>query len=327
MQMTIIAVERCMPSVVFGLLDIFSLALNWWNYFDGKGKPPDFQVEIATPDGKPVRTFNRIAIQADLAMREAARTNLIFIPALIPPFEDVLERSGDVVAWLREHHARGTMLVSICTGAFLLAEAGILNGKMATTHWKAASLFRQRYPEVTLKPQRMIVDEKNVMTSGGVSAFMDVSVYLIEKYTTPELGAICAKMMVVDPDRISQAPYMIFDYQKSHKDQEILRAQKWMETHFRAAISIDGIAQRVGLGTRTFKRRFKQATGDTPLAYLQRLRIEEAKRHLETGKKSVDEITCRIGYEDSSSFIRLFKKNTGLSPGAYRNKFSKLAFS
>lgn len=327
MKMTIIAVERCMPSVIFGLLDMFLLSLNWWNYFDGIGEPPDFNVEIVTADGNPIQTFNHIVIRADRAMREVERTDLIFVPALVPPFENILEQSHDVVDWLQKHHAHGTLLVSVCTGAFLLAEAGILNGKMATTHWKAASSFRKRYPEVTLKPQRLIVDERDVITSGGVSAYMDLAIYLLEKFTTPELGAVCAKMMVVDPDRVSQAPYMIFDYQKKHQDQEILRSQEWMEIHFREAIPIDQIAQRVGLGTRTFKRRFKQATGDTPLAYLQRLRVEEAKRYLETSRKSVDEIKFKIGYEDSSSFIRLFKKHTGLSPGAYRNKFSKLAFS
>ena len=324
MKISILAIEQCMISSVLGPLDIFSMAKFYGKEVESTDATPRFELEVISRDGKPVKSFNSITIPPARSMHESDDADLIFIPAIIPPVAPILDTHRDVVTWLQIRHADGTILASVCTGACLLAETGILNGKMATTHWRSASFFRERYPDVILKPQRMIVDEGDILSAGGAYSFTDLSLYIIERYTTPEFSALCAKVMVIDPGRASQSPYMIFDHQKSHGDVEILKAQAWLETHFDESFHIDNVAEAIGMGARNFKRRFKKATGDTPQQYLQRLRIEEAKRKLETTKESVDDITYQIGYEDSSSFRRLFKKITGLSPGAYRGKFSKM---
>ncbi len=325
MNITLLAIERCMPSSIFAPIDVLTMANMYWRDLTGEQETTYFQTEIVTTDGQPVAGFNQMAIQPDRPMQDARQPDLILLPSLIPPYEAVLDRHADIVAWLREQHAQGVTLASVCSGACFLAETGVLNGRTATTHWWSAPLFRQRYPEVILKPQRMIVDEGDVLTAGGACAYIDLSLYLLERYTTPELSTLCSKALMIEPDRLLQSPYMIFHGQKNHQDAKILEAQTWMEAHFHQPLAIEEVAAEIGIGARTFLRRFKQATGDTPLMYLQRLRIEKAKHLLETTPAAVEDITDEVGYEDSSSFRRLFKHITGLSPGAYRKKFSKVA--
>jgi transcriptional regulator GlxA family with amidase domain len=326
MNITLVAIEHCMPSSIFAPIDILTMANIYWRELTGNHETVLFQTEIVAADGQPVQGFNQITVRPDRPMQAAQHPDLIMIPSLIPPYETVIDRHQDIVAWLREQHAQGVTLASVCSGAFFLAEAGILNGRTATTHWAAVPLFRQRYPHVIIKPQRMIVDEGDVLTAGGACAYIDLSLYLLERYTTPELSTLCAKRLMIDADRLLQSPYMIFNGQKSHQDAKILEAQTWMETHFQKPLNIERIASEIGMGTRNFMRRFKHATGDTPLMYLQRIRIEKAKHVLEITQTGIDEITYQVGYEDSSSFRRLFKRITGLSPGGYRKKFSKVAF-
>jgi transcriptional regulator GlxA family with amidase domain len=215
------------------------------------------------------------------------------------------------------------MIGTTCTGAFFLAETGLLDGRVATTNWSFASYFQKLYPDVNLKPERILTEDNGIICSGATTSFLDLCLYIIEKFSSSKLANRCAKSLLIEPNRRSQSPYFIFDYQKNHGDEKVLVAQSYMEEKFTETISVEALASDLGISPRHFKRRFKSATGDSPLSYLQRIRIEAAKLQLETTRESIDEITWQVGYEDSNSFRKLFKKFTGLSPREYRDRFSR----
>jgi transcriptional regulator GlxA family with amidase domain len=209
----------------------------------------------------------------------------------------------------------------MCTGSFLLAESGLLDGRSATTHWFFADLFRRTYPNVDLHPERMIVDEGNVITAGAATAFLDLALYLIELYYGREAAIFTAKIHLIEMGRHTQLPYTIFSGHKMHDDRQILRVQQFMETNLPREITVDVLAQRAGMSVRNFDRRFRTAVGEAPSSYLQKLRIEKAKRLLETTNDTVAEIMFKVGYEDERSFRRLFHSLTELSPKAYRRRY------
>jgi transcriptional regulator GlxA family with amidase domain len=215
----------------------------------------------------------------------------------------------------------------MCTGSFLLGETGLLNGRSATTHWAFADLFRRTYPQVNLLPDRLIVDEGNIITAGASTAFLDVALYLLELYCGREAAILTAKVLLIEMGRYSQLPYTIFSKQKMHKDQQILRAQQFVENHLARQITVEDLAKRAGMSTRNFDRRFRAAAGEAPTSYLQKLRIERAKRLLETTDNTVSEIMLKVGYEDERSFRRLFSSLTQLSPKAYRKRYATQVIS
>jgi transcriptional regulator GlxA family with amidase domain len=203
-----------------------------------------------------------------------------------------------------------------------VAEAGALEGKGATTHWSLKEFFVNRYPGIHLQPEKIIVDEGDVISAAGVTAYMNLALYLVAKHGSMEIASYCSKIFLVDSGRKVQTPYLIFSSPKNHGDKEISKVQEWIETHYRSALTIDTLMNESALSRRTLVRRFKHATGDTPLEYVQRIRIENAKRFLETTNKTFSEITWDVGYNDISSFQRLFKIHTRLTPREYRNKFT-----
>lgn len=209
----------------------------------------------------------------------------------------------------------------MCTAAFLLAETGLLQGLRATTHWAFAELFRRRYAGVVLDDGQILCEENRVITCGGASAAMDLMLHLIRRFGSPELAHTCGKYLLIDNVRTEQSVYAMWSLPKSHGDGEILRVQHWLEQHFAQALVIDNVARRFGFGVRNFKRRFKEATGYTPIAYVQTLRLERAKQMLESTRMTLDSITYAVGYEDSNSFRRLFRQRVGMLPAAYRKKF------
>ena len=208
-----------------------------------------------------------------------------------------------------------------CTGAFLLAETGLLNGKTATTHWGFVDQFRQMYPNVNLKPQRLITDEETLFCAGALGAGIDLSIYLVEKYCGRDVAVQCSKALLHDMNRNSQAPYSVFQFQKNHADETIRVTQQWIEANYTQEINLNQVAKTHGMSRRTFERRFKKATGDTPLFYLQRTRVEAAKRLLESSDGTFDEICYKLGYENSGHFRAVFKKHTGLLPTEYQRHF------
>lgn len=318
-KITILALDKAVASSVIGTMDIFYQAGLTWNYLFGRDPIRYFDVEIVTRTGKPVKGLNGISIQPHRSMADVESTDIIMVSSFFD--YDILKGSRETFDWLNEHHSRGTTLASICVGSFVLAEAGLLDGKTATTHWGFANEFRRRYPRVKLLPEQLITDEGDLLCSGACNSYIDLSLYLIERFFGRKLALECAKTMLHDFGRSSQTPYMVFQFPKSHGDTGVCVAQEWIEQHYKEKINISALSDLHGMSQRAFERRFKQATGDSPLFYLQRVRVEAAKRMLETGNRTFNEITYSVGYEDSSFFRKLFKKHTGLLPKTYRQKF------
>ena len=318
-KVTILALDNAIASSVMGTMDIFCQAGLTWNYFFGKDPVSYFDVEIVTQDGEPVTCLNQVKLYPHRTALKVKKTDLIIVSSF-SDFE-TLESNKGIIDWLLKHHNKGTTIASICAGAFFLAETGLLDGKIATTHWGFAEEFKQRYPQIKLRPERLISDEGSLLCSGACSSYIDLSMYLIERYCGRKVAMECSKTMLHDFGRSSQSPYMVFQFQKDHGDSQIAEAQKWIETKYKENTNINSLAQNYGMSQRSFERRFKSATGDTPLFYLQRVRVEAAKRYLETNNETFNEITYRVGYEDSSFFRKVFKKQTGLLPKDYRRKF------
>ena len=322
-KITFLAESGCLFSGIIGLIDAFSIANLWHQSMCAEEAPALFGTEVVTADGKPVLAHGDIPVHPHKSVDAVEKADMILIPPFLPHVEPLPRRLGDLLDWITERYRNRTRIGALCTGVFVLAETGLLNGKIATTNWHFARMFQRRYPKVRLKPERILTEDDGLICSAAASSFFNLGLYIIETFGSPELASVCAKAMLVDPNRDSQAPYVISDFQKDHNDAEILKAQTWMEDNYTESIAIDSVAKQVGISPRHFKRRFKSATGESPLNYLQRVRIEAAKKRLETTRENMNEITWQIGYEDSSSFRRLFKKHTGLSPREYREKFSR----
>lgn len=317
-KITIFLADNVMLSSLAIPLDVFKAVGVFWNMLNEKAVTPFFDVKTATIDGEPLKTYFGHEIKPDVSIQDAGDSDTIIIPP--SDASDIL--APEVVSWLRESHERGVHIASICLGAFLLAQTGLLDDKSATTHWGYVNRFRKQYPQVNLKPEKLITDEGDLFTAGGANAGGDLALYLTAKYAGKEAAFQTARVMVMDMDRKSQAPYLMFRFEKIHGDKDVLHIQNWLEKNFNEDINVGRLADKAGMGRRTFERRFKNTTGDSPLRYLQRVRIETAKQLLEKGGKTFDEITYRVGYEDSSTFSRIFKKTTGLSPNLYKKKYS-----
>ena len=320
-KITILALRNAQASSITGPMDAFLFAGVLWNVACGEEPSPCFEVTIASPDGKAVKCANQLYVEPHCAIHGVKDPDLIIISAVTGDVGRAIERSGEVLDWLKQQYQSGAQIASICTGAFMLAETGLLNGKTATTHWGFVDLFRDRYPLVHLRPDAMITDEGDLYCSGGSNSFNDLSFYLIEKLSSREVAVQCAKAMVQDFGRITQAPYAAPHLPKCHNDQGILAVQRWIEKHYTEGISIAILAAKFGMSQRTFERRFKQATGDSPLVYLQTVRINAAKALLEKPRSTFEEVTYRVGYEDISSFRKIFQRHTGLRPKAYQRLF------
>lgn len=321
-KITLLAENNCITSPIAGMADALSVANLWWLYTKNDGGGSLFETEIISIDGKPVTAQSGITLTPSRAMHDMEKADLIVLPAFLPPFDMENPRIKSICQWIKHNYKNGNKIACTCTGTFLLAETGLLNGRVATTNWQLAQLFQQQYPKVDLQIDRLLTEDNGLYCTGAATAFMNLCLHLIEKYGSPDLASMCAKGLLVDSDRQSQAPYIIYDFWKNHSDEQVLKAQQWMGKNYEKKFSIDMVADSMGISPRHFKRRFKNATGETPLAYLQRLRIENAKRFLERTRDTINEITWRVGYEDINSFRRLFIKHTGLSPKEYRNKFS-----
>jgi len=280
-----------------------------------------FRVTTASWDGHPVPTMSGHKLQVDVALSNTGKTDLVVIPGFLFTLREALPYFDRYKSWLRDQHSAGALVASMCTASFLLAECGLLPGVTVTTHWAFAEFFRRKYPTLMLDVSRIFHDEKRIITSGGASAALDLLLYLVRRYCSPHLSRQCSRYMLIDNVRNSQSEYLMWPTPINHADDRILQVQNWLEDEFSKHIVIDDIAQRFGFGIRNFKRRFKDATGTTPLTYLQMLRVEKAKYLLETTRMSLEQITNEIGYEDSSSFTRLFQSRVGTSPTNYRRKF------
>ena len=316
MKVGIVAYKNCTASMIMGVVDILSLA---------NSLVPDkkklFDIEIVTWNGKPVNSFNGFPIKPSSAI-SSLTYDLVYVPGFLADPMEVLESEKAIIVWLGKQGKKGVTLTAACNGNLLLAESGVLRGKQATTHWTLKEFFEKRYPDVHLTPEKIIVDEGDTISAAGVTAYNNLALHLIAKFASAEVASTCSKVFLVDSGRKLQTPYLLYSLPKNHGDDEIKKIQEWMEVNFEKPFTLDSVLQKSALGMRTMIRRFKRATGDTPLEYLQRIRIEKAKRFLETTSKTFSEITWDVGYHDISSFQRLFKSTTRLTPREYRDKFT-----
>ncbi|MFZ5572223.1 MAG: GlxA family transcriptional regulator [Thermodesulfobacteriota bacterium] len=320
-KITILALSGAQASSITGPMDVFISAGVLWEAICGKPPSPCFEVTVASSDGKTVKCFNRLLVTPHCSINDVRNADLIMISAITGDVLRQIERNRNVIDWLKQQYQSGTQIAAVCTGAFILAETGLLNGKTATTHWGCVDQFRQRYPLVRLLPDTLITDEGDLYCSGGSNAFNDLSFYLVEKLSSREIAVQCAKTMVQDLGRVTQAPYASLHLRKNHGEQDILAVQRWIEENYMEAITISMLAERFGMGQRTFERRFKQTTGDSPLTYLQKVRINAAKAWLEKPHSTFEEVTHHVGYEDISSFRKIFQRYTGLRPKEYQRLF------
>ncbi|MCG8686512.1 MAG: helix-turn-helix domain-containing protein [Desulfobacterales bacterium] len=313
--------DGCLASSVTTLTDAFSIAGLWQHHLAPKAPAPLFDTQIITTDGKPVTAYGNLRFEADLAVTDVDTTDCVIISPILPGITPIPKNLSLFSRHLDNLSKKGTTIATVCTGTFVLAEMGLLDGKTATTNQIYAGLFKKRYPKVNLKADHMLTQDENIICAGAATAVYNLAMHLVEKFGSRKLASVCSKALLVDPNRVSQAPYAISTPLLNHGDKQVRQAQKIIEKQFAQLDSIDDIAKDVGISPRHFKRRFKKATGELPLKYLQRVRIDAAKEKLETTRDSIDKITWAVGYKDVSSFCRLFKQHTRISPRAYRDKF------
>jgi len=287
------------------------------------GQGPAFEVQLVGLTE--YKTFNRglFTLHADRTIDQEFQTDLILIPAPHGDLEQAVAQNQALIAWIRRQHAGGAEVASLCLGAFLLAATGLVDGRQCATHWLGAHDFRRMYPQVELVDERIITDERGIYSSGGAYSYLNLVLYLVEKYVGREMAVCCAKVFQIDIGRDSQSPFVMFRGLKEHNDAPIKKAQEFIEANFQNRISVDELAAMAFLSRRNFERRFKKATFNSVAEYIQRVKIEAAKMSLESSRDNVNEVMYSVGYTDTKAFRALFKKLTGVSPLAYREKYSR----
>jgi transcriptional regulator GlxA family with amidase domain len=326
-RVSIVATPDAMVSPVSGLFETFKSAGSMAAAEDRDLDADEpFEVEIVGERAGPIESPSGLTITAHRSVREVDRTDLVIVPsmALDEEVDWVPGRYPTMVAWIGAMHDRGATVCSACSGAMLTAETGVLDGHEATIHWVAESYFRERHPEVVLRLDEALVisgEGGRLVTSGAATAWHDLALYLVARHVGPATAQALARFHLIQWHRGGQAAFQVFDPGTDHGDAVVLGAQRWIADNYAVAAPVAEMVERSGLSERTFKRRFKAATGETTISYVQRIRVERAKRALETGSAPIEEISWAVGYEDPASFRRLFKRVTGLTPGEYRRRF------
>jgi len=295
------------------------------NFLQTSGKEPLFDIQLVSLTKTVKLNNSSFTVHADKLLNEVKKTDLVFIPAISGDIPTALELNKDYIPWIVQQHGNGSEIASLCIGAFLLAATGLLNGKKCSTHWNAAGLFRNMFPEVELVDAKVITEENGIYSSGGANSYWSLLLYLVEKYTDRETAILASKYFLVDIDKSSQSPFAIFKGQKEHNDEAVKDVQDYIEQNIEQKITVDVLADKVAVGRRSFERRFKRATHNSVLTYIQRVKIEAAKRSFESSRKNINEVMYDVGYTDTKAFRTTFKKITGLTPIEYRNKYNKLS--
>lgn len=295
------------------------------NFLVAAGKRPLFDVELVGVKKEVKINNGMFSVHTHRQLKDIKKTDVVFIPALFGDMRTAVEKNKQAVPWITEQYKKGADVASLCVGAFLLASTGLLNGKKCSTHWGFQNEFKEMYPDVEVVEGNIVTEEKRLYSSGGANSYWNLLLHLVEKYTDRETTILASKYFAIDIDRNSQAAFSIFKGQKNHNDTEILQAQDYIEQNIHERITINDLAKITALGRRTFERRFKDATNNSVLEYIQRIKIETAKRQFENSRKNINEVMYDVGYTDTKAFRDLFKKLTGLTPVEYRNKYNKMA--
>lgn len=298
--------------------------LSWVNeFFEQTGRKPLFDIQLVGLEKQTKQSNGLFTVNPQFLIGDVTRTDLIVIPAIHGDFNENLKHNSEFLPWIIDQYKEGAEIVSLCVASFFLAETGLLDGKRCSTHWQFANEFRKKYPKADLQDDKILTEADGIYTSGGAYSFTNLILYLIEKYAGRDTAVMAAKGFMIDIDRSSQSPFMIFSGQKSHKDQHVLKSQKYIEQNFQDRITVDELCDKIALNRRTFERRFKSATANTVVEYHQRVKVEAAKKELEKGRKTVAEVMYEVGYTDPKAFRDVFKKWVGISPVAYKNKYTQ----
>ncbi len=289
-----------------------------------QGSLPLFEVQVAGLTKEVLLKSGLCTLHCDRAIKDLEKTDLIIIPALDGEIGKSLDSGKAFIPWIVRQYKAGAEVASLCVGAFMLAATGLLNGKSCSTHWRAAHDLKKRFPRVRLVTDKVITDENGLYTSGGAFSSANLILYIIEKYAGREAAVHCSKMFQVDMDRRSQSPFIIFKGQKDHEDEQIMQAQEYIEKNYKEKITVGQLTTYLSLSRRNLERRFKKATANTVVEYIQRVKIEVVKKELESGRKTVNELMYEVGYSDTKAFRNVFRKCTGLSPIEYRNRYKRM---
>ncbi len=326
-RVLILALPETAGSALYGMIDVLKACGNLWQTLartDGASTP--FDVHIVSPRRRPFRCGNDVPVVPAACIADDPRADIVIVPELwLGPDQHLGGRYPHVIKWIRKRHASGACIYSACSGAILLAETGLLDGREATSHWGYRDLFRQRFPQIRFRPEPNLCfagDDGRIVTAGGTTSWHDLALHVISRHVSPGEALRIAKVYLLKWHAEGQLPYESLTRVQPHADALVRECEAWLGEHFRESSAVGRVATRSRVPSRTLKRRFKDATGLTLIDYVQNLRIEEAKRLLEQGDRSADDISAEVGYEDASFFRRLFKRKTGLSPKGYRRLFS-----
>ena len=306
------------PSSLFSAIEVFEKANE---FYRSQGSPPYYDIQIVGSDLRQHLLNTSFVISEIKNIADVRKTDCIIIPGFEGKDAFAIQKSAKAIAWMVEQYKEGAEIASLCTGSFLLAATGLLKGKQCSTHWKAQEMFQTMFPDLDLCTDKVITDSKGLYTAGGAMSSLNLVLYLVEKYNGRAVALYCSKVLQIDIDRDSQSPFMIFQGQKEHNDEEIKTIQNYIEENIEERITVELLAEKCDMNRVVFSRRFKKATQTAPLEYIQRVKIEAAKRNLEAGRKNINEVMYSVGYTDVKAFRSIFKKVAGITPQEYKSRF------
>lgn len=325
LNVTVILLDDGYASTALMPIEVFHSAGTLWRELRGEAPEPRFRVTTASIDGKPVRSpYAGLSMSPETSVAAIDRTDIAIIPTSGLCFNEKLIENNALLPWLQKQHAHGAYLAGVCMGAAYLAEAGLLDGRQATTHWAIAAEFRKRWTKVDWRPEMFVTEDSRLLCSGGLTAAADVSLYLVEKLCGHEIAVQTAKSLLLTMPRTHQSGYAVLPFSPSHDDDRVQAAERYIQTNFKDVLTSEAIASHVAMSSRTLIRRFKAATGRLPGAYLQAVRIEAAKAMLESDDAPIQAVAFAVGYDDVAHFRELFKRLTGMTPAEYRAHFAEL---
>lgn len=311
--------ENNLSSIV-GAYKIMSRANSFWK---SRFKRDLFRIRLAGIAKKVNYADSLFSVHPHCNISAVSKTDLIIIPSLNHDYREALKKNAEILPWLQQQYKEGAEIASMCTGAFLLAASGLLDGKSCSTHWFAANEFRTMFPKVKLETDQLITNQNGIYTNGGAYSFLNLLIYLVEHYFDRETAIYCSKVFQIDMNRKSQAEFSLFNGQKMHGDELIVEAQRQLESNLNQKISIEALSSSLSVGRRNFDRRFIKATGNTPLEYAQRVKVEAAKKAFENSRMTISEVMYQVGYADDKAFREVFKRYTGMSPVSYKARYNK----
>jgi transcriptional regulator GlxA family with amidase domain len=319
---SILTLRNALVSSIADAREVFSLVNE---FIKVRGKEDLFKIQLVGIT-ELTTTQGLFSVIAETTIDKVNKTDLVIIPALYGDMITATHLNKEYASWIVQQYKNGAEVAALSTGSFLLAFSGLLKNKQSTTHWVYANEFRHFYPLTSVVDENLITDQNGLYTSGGGSAYWNLLLHLIEKYTNRELSIQAAKYFVIDLDKTKQSPFIIFHGLKDHDDEMVLKAQEFIEQNYPERLTVEDLAHKFNTVRRTFERRFKKATRNTVTQYLQRVRIEAVKKQLELGRKNIQEIMIDVGYSDIQAFREIFKKITGMTPFDYKRKYSHLHY-